>query len=122
MNPTRIDEGATQTGFGFVQHLFVRPIVLEQSLCAVVVLVASWSIAGDDRRIGLKVAVIEGAVGVDGQIDGDERHVSGRVEDIDVHDRAFNEKSLGVIVRHDGTPCTSIPVFILSGVSQFFRL
>ena len=113
MDTTGIDESAAETGLSFVQHLFVGPVIFKEVLGTVNIGIASWCIAWDDGVISLEVAVVEGAVGIIGQVDCNERHVSGRIEDVQIHDGTLNEESLGVGSWHDGSPRIAGPVLVL---------
>lgn len=95
MESAGVDVFPTQASCGLVENLLVGPSVLENILYVVIVLVAPRCVRGQDGVICLEVAVIERAIRVDGEIDGNKRQMTRGVEDVNVHYGSVDEEGPG---------------------------
>lgn len=110
MRSTRVNVLAAQAWCCLVEDFLIRPLVLEDVFNIVRRLVASWNKMWKDALIGLKVAIVEGAIRVSGEVDDDKGQVSRRVEDINVHESTREEVGSGGRSLHAAIPGISIPV------------
>lgn len=94
VSAARIDILPTQTRACFEQDLLLRPVVLEDILYVIGRRVSSGRKGRKYALVCLKVAVVEGVIRVSRHVNDDERQVSGRIEDVDIHKSTFDEVGL----------------------------
>ncbi len=90
-----VDVVARGRGGGFVEDLLVGPGVEEDFRYVVIVginvVLQFGGVGREDGVGGLQVAVVEGVVGVWGEVDHDEGLVVRGVEEVQVHDGVFDQ-------------------------------
>lgn len=95
MDSSRVDVLATQPSCSLVQDLFFGPSILEDIFHEVARRIPTRSVRRYDGLVGLQIAIVESAVGVDGKVNRDERQMARRIEDINVHDGSIDEVGFG---------------------------